>query len=89
MTQGNVGGEFGTEFRTAGNDNDATIKGSDKAIITDFEYEADNSDPMRGRWIAFRDPELHSVAVVEITGYATFITDDLVDTITDSLEVRH
>ena len=89
VTSGDVQGVYGKEFKIAGSENNAKIKGSDKAIITDFEYESDNGEPMRGRWIAFRDPALNSVAVVEITGFTSFVTDDLVKTITDSIEVQH
>lgn len=89
VTTGDVEGVYGDKFKVVGNDNNAKIKGSDKAIITDFNYEADNGESMRGRWIAFRDPARNSVAVVEITGFTSFLTDDLVKTITDSIEVQH
>ncbi|MFC0582448.1 hypothetical protein [Micrococcoides hystricis] len=82
-----AGGLYGEGFK-ANNRRDEDLKGAKKGYVTDFEYDANDGSKMVGRWWFFQHPVTNNVTAVEIVGNEDTLTDELLQQIDQSLELK-
>lgn len=85
--RGQVGGFYGDEWK-GGKREKADIDGASRGFKADFTYVADDGSQMRGRWILMTDPETNKVVTIEIAGEQETLSDDLLNEIADSIELK-
>lgn len=82
-----VGGFYGDEWK-GGKREKADIDGASRGFKADFTYVAGDGSPMRGRWILMTDPETNKVVTIEIAGEQETLSEDLMEKIADSIELK-
>ncbi len=81
-----AGGYYGPDWEGSRREK-TEIPGAFRGYVADFTYVAGDKQ-MRGRWLLMTNPETYKVETIEIAGQEDALTDDLLDDISDSVEMK-
>ena len=63
------------------------IPGAFRGFVTDFTYVSSEGEDMVGRWWLMTKPDTYEVVALEIAGQDDALTEDLLETISESVEL--
>lgn len=85
LAQGKFGDSYGMNFEVEHREYDQEFEGSDKSVVTVFKYESKKGAKMRGCWWVLRNAQTSEVAVAEIHGRQSAVTDSLLNEFQSSI----
>ena len=81
-----AGGYYGTEWEGVHRGKE-DIPGAFRGFVTDFTYVSSEGEDMVGRWWLMTKPDTYEVVALEIAGQDDALTEDLLETISESVEL--